>query len=142
MKFKLLNIVLLTALLFSCGTGNNHAVIPDVYVNFQIFPNSINYIAPGGWLTIANEGVKGIIIYRQDQYNFIAYERACPYDPDMDCAIIEVDSVTFTLIDSCCMSRFLFLDGSPISGPAIRSLKQYRAEFDGTTLLVTNTLNY
>jgi Rieske Fe-S protein len=63
---------------------------------------------------------------------------ACPYDPENECARVEVDPTTYTLIDSCCMSRFNLIDGMPVDGPSTRPLLQYLTEFDGNYLQVYN----
>jgi hypothetical protein len=124
-------------LLSSCGKNNenpNQGLIPKVTVNFYIQPNTIDYIPPGSWKPFDEEGHRGILIYRLDQYTFMTYERTCPYDPQEECARVEVDPTTLTLIDSCCMSRFNILDGMPIEGPSERPLLQYFNDFDGNYL--------
>ena len=129
------------ALMYACkddNNQNNNALIPNVAVNFYISPNTIDFIPAGGWKYYDNEGYRGILVYRIDQYNFMAYERTCPYDPQKDCAQVEVDPSSFTLIDSCCMSRFNIIDGSPVSGPSNYPLKYYFTEFDGNLLHIFN----
>jgi LPXTG-motif cell wall-anchored protein len=128
-------------LLFSCKKNNddeNQSFIPNVPVNFFIQPNTIDFIQAGSWKAYENEGYRGVLIYRLDQVNFIAYEMTCPYDPEKECAQVEVDPTTFTLIDSCCMSRYNLIDGMPAGGPSTRPLLQYFTEFDGNFLQVYN----
>jgi hypothetical protein len=120
-----------------CGKENvnpNQGLIPRVAVNFYIQPNTIDYIPPGSWKSYDEEGHRGILIYRLDQTTFMTYERTCPYDPQEECARVEVDLTTLTLIDSCCMSRFNILDGMPVEGPSDRPLLQYFNDFDGNYL--------
>jgi len=128
-------------LLLSCNKKDENQIqslIPNVPVNFYIQPNTIDFIPAGSWQSFDNEGYRGIFIYRLDQSTFIAYERTCPYDPDKECARVDIDPSTFTLIDSCCTSRFNLIDGMPIEGPSTLPLLQYFTEFDGNFLHVYN----
>lgn len=123
-----------------------YSPLPHVEVNIRIFPNSLTYNnlnSPGGfeYLT-ANSPSRGIIVYRIDQSNFVAFERTCPHDPDACCEnlqcsrlIIEDDS-PFFILDPCCGSIYLILDGSNVSGPSQYRLKQYYTSFDGNTLRI------
>ena len=129
------------AVMISCKKDNNNtnqSFIPNVPVNFFIQPNTIDFLQAGSWRVYENEGYRGVLIYRLDQTNFIAYEMTCPYDPDKDCARVEVDPTTFTLIDSCCMSRYNLIDGMPVEGPASMPLLQYLTDFDGNYLQIYN----
>lgn len=142
-KFIIFPVVALGALLFfiACDKNNenpNQPMIPNVPVNFYLQPNTIDYIVAGSGKSYDNEGNRGVYIYRLDQYNFLAYEKTCPYDPDKSCAVVQFDPTTFTLIDSCCMSRFNLVDGMPVEGPATLPLIQYMTEFDGNYLHVFN----
>jgi len=114
--------------------------VPNVYVNFQIDPNSTMYLSlnmPGGWAYITG-GVSGIIIYRADQDNFKAFDRACPYDYDVEGSLVEVDPSGLVMIDSLCGSRYIITDGSVLNGPSTRGLKTYRTSYDGRLLYVYN----
>lgn len=125
----------------SCGKDNNNPnqpIIPNVPVNFYIQPNTIDFIAAGSWRSYDTEGYKGVFIYRLDQNNFIAYEKACPYDPDQECGVVDIDPNSFTLVDTCCLSRFNIVDGMPVDGPSTLPLLQYLTEFDGSYLHVYN----
>ncbi|MCX6232561.1 MAG: hypothetical protein NTZ33_13580 [Bacteroidetes bacterium] len=123
---------------FSCSKDNSET-IPNVFVNLNIQPNSTFYQRlniVGGWEYITG-GYNGIIVYRQSQDVFVAFDRACPYDYKNGCRIVVESSYT-TAIDSCCGSRFLINDGSPFKGPASVSLKQYKAYYDGNYLHISN----
>ncbi len=131
----------LTALLiFSCRKKNEYPLIPNVYVNLYIDINSALYNdlnSVGGYLYLTG-GNRGILVYRNSIDEFKAFERTCPYDPDKDCARIEVDLSGLFAIDSCCFSKFLLLDGSVHNGPSTLPLKQYRTTFDGDFLHIFN----
>ncbi|MBP5710190.1 MAG: hypothetical protein J6W84_04365 [Bacteroidales bacterium] len=122
-----------------CG-GYKHATIPEVDVNFTIYPNDASYAALnhiGGYMYFTG-GVAGIVIYRLDGGTFLAYDRACPYDWEDKEAWIKVESSGLTLIDEHCGSRFNILDGGVIEGPAQFPLKCYKTRFDGMVLRVYN----
>lgn len=136
-------LLFMLSFLFSIGCkkdeqNQGQGIIPNVYVNFTIYPNTIDYIPPGGWQYYNDQGYRGIIIYRLDQHVFFAYERTCPFDPDKDCARVEVEESGVIAIDSCCVSRYLLLDGSPFDGPSALPLKHYNTQYDGNTLTVIN----
>lgn len=129
--------MLMLLLSFSCGKEKQPA-IPYVYVNEILYPNSMDYIPVGGYKYI-NGGYRGIIIYRMLPNEFKVYERCCPYDPEKSCAHITVNPDNTTAIDSCCMSRYILLDGSPYgNGPSPYALMTYNFSYDGETLLIYN----
>ena len=137
---KALRIFFSLALIFSavsCGEENSRDNIPYVYVNFVIYPNTLDFIPDGGYV-YSSGGYKGIIIYRLFSSEFRAYERACPFDPLEEDARVVVEPSGIIAIDSVCGSRFLLTDGSPIQGPATIGLKQYRTRYDGYTLQISN----
>jgi nitrite reductase/ring-hydroxylating ferredoxin subunit len=138
-KAVLLICFLSLVFVFSCKKDDTQYV-PNVYVNFQLDPNSTMYLGLnqiGGWIYVTG-GVKGIIIYREEQDKFKAYDRACPYDYDVSGAIIEAEPSGLTLIDSLCGSRYIITDGSVLNGPAQKGMKAYRTSYDGRTLYVFN----
>lgn len=121
----------------SCDKDSDKYQIPYVYVNFTAYPNTLDFIPDGQW-TYFTGGYKGIIVFRPMHDQFIAFERACPHDPLVDGAIVEVEPSGMIAVDKVCGSRFLLTDGSPIEGPARVALKQYRTRYDGHTLMVSN----
>lgn len=134
-------VLFVLALLISCNKDEgfkNQTPIPNVPVNFYIQPNTIDFISAGMWRSYDTEGYRGVLIYRLDQYTFLAYEKTCSYDPEESCAKVEVDQTTFTLLDSCCMSRFKIIDGDAMDGPATMPLLQYFTDFDGNYLHIYN----
>jgi len=112
-------------------------LIPYVYVNLQLYPNSLDFIPVGGYKYV-NGGYRGIVIYRILQDEFSVFERCCPYDPEKAGARIVVDPSGITCTDSVCMSQFILTDGTPYHGPSPYSLMQYRWNYDGETLLIFN----
>lgn len=138
-NLSLLFLLAIIIIIGSCKKDDTqqNGIIPNVYVNEVIYPNSINYIPPGGWIYV-NAGYRGIIVYRFDQFTFVAYERTCPYDAQEDCAVVDVESTNLTAIDSCCMSRYTLIDGFPAGGPSTLPLKKYQTQFENEALHIIN----
>lgn len=126
----------------SCGKENTNPNIPLPPVNIQIDPNSTVYLnlnIPGGWEYLtAPSPSRGILVYRVNSDEFIAYERTCTYDPENPLAKVIVESNYTTAIDTICGSRFILLDGSPFEGPAKSSLVRYQTMYDGNYLYIYN----
>lgn len=132
----LIAIILLLLVVPACNK-DNQPVIPYVYVNLQLYPNSLDYIPIGGYIYV-NGGYRGIIVYRFLQDQFMVYERCCPYDPEKEGARVSVESSLSTCVDSVCMSKFILYDGTPYDGPSPYTLMQYRYTYDGETLQIFN----
>ncbi|HOY32716.1 MAG TPA: hypothetical protein PKW80_12630 [Bacteroidales bacterium] len=114
--------------------------IPDVYVNFYMNISSTLYLelsSVGGFVNVSG-GYRGITVYRLSSDEFVAFERACPYDWEVDSAMVGVDSSGLIMNCHSCGSEFLIIDGSVINGPSSLSLKQYRATYDGQILHIYN----
>ncbi|MDZ7743202.1 MAG: Rieske (2Fe-2S) protein [Bacteroidota bacterium] len=138
--YRLLLIVLLAGIYSSCGKESEQGQIPYKYVNFSINPASIEFGSlniPGNWAYVTG-GYRGIVIYHASQDNYFAFDRACTYDWDQDCAQVKVDDDNIIARCPCCESQYLLTDGSPFDGPAIRSLRQYTTHYDGNLLHVSN----
>jgi nitrite reductase/ring-hydroxylating ferredoxin subunit len=138
----LLLLFCLATVLFACKkkTDTQQPEIPYVTVNFSINPNSTQYLELnhiGGSVPVTG-GYRGIIIYRVSETEFKAYERACAYDPTADSAQVRMDVSGLTMTCPKCKSKYIILDGSPYGGPTQWSLKQYRTNYDGTYLYVSN----
>ncbi len=138
---KLLNRVffLVFLALNSCQTSDQQAVIPFVPVDIQVFtsdPLYINLNFVGGFAYVPG-GSRGIVVYKVDVNNFVAFDRHCTHDISNPCGIVEFED-TFTLKDYCCGSQFLVTDGSVLSQPANFPLQQYNTSFNGEILRIFN----
>jgi len=124
----------------ACSKEKNPNEIPVVAVNFYINPNSTEYLelnAVGGWVYLTG-GYRGIIVYRKSFTEFMAYERACPYDWQEDDGRVEVETSGLTALCPACKSKYILLDGSPYEGPTTYPLKQYQTQYDGNLLYIFN----
>ncbi|MFM2207338.1 MAG: hypothetical protein RL213_1313 [Bacteroidota bacterium] len=120
---------------YSCKKDGATDNIPNVTVEVYIPLSLPEYAALNsiGNYVLVDGGYKGLIVYRRSLSEFVAYERACPYDPTAGGSIVEPDSSNVIGVDRKCGSKFVFYDGSVLNGPATRPLKQYRCDFDGNS---------
>ena len=124
----------------SCKKEAQPTEIPYVYVNFSLNPNSTQYIqlnSVNGWETVYG-GYNGILIFRKSMDEFVAFERACPFDPTTAGAQVKADKSGITCYCPICGSKYIMNDGTPYAGPSHYPLKQYTTMYDGTTLYISN----
>ncbi len=123
-----------------CGKEDHYQGVPDVPVSFVIDPNSTQYLEishVSGWIYLTG-GYNGILVYRPGLSEFVAYDRACPYDYENPDARIEVEASGTTCVCPVCGSKYIIIDGSPYEGPSRYLLKQYQATYDGSLLYIYN----
>jgi nitrite reductase/ring-hydroxylating ferredoxin subunit len=135
-KFCLLALIGFT--LLSCGKSGD--VVPNVAVNFQADINNPALSAlhsPGGAVIIPGYGVAGIIIYREPDLTYAAYDACSSYMPQNHCAV-KLDNNSLTCTDPCSGSKFSLADGSPVKAPATRSLKPYNINVSNFEIFVSN----
>jgi nitrite reductase/ring-hydroxylating ferredoxin subunit len=126
---RVLTLLFLFTLIWSCDKKDNQVPVPAVDFSVNLSnPSYLNLQSPSGWVYV-NGGSMGIIIYRNSQTEFNAYDRHSPYLVTNRCRVA-VDSSNFFVLDACSNSKFLLTDGSPVSGPAEVSLKTYQTSFN------------
>lgn len=137
-KLRLFLALAVLSVLFVRCNGYEHETIPNVRVNFTIYPDNVNYqnLNYIGGYEYLTGGVAGIIVYRIDMSTFVAYDRACPHDWSDPDAWLEVDESGLMIVDPHCGSRFNILDGSMIDGPSLYPLRMYHTSYDGRRLRV------
>jgi nitrite reductase/ring-hydroxylating ferredoxin subunit len=84
-------------------------------------------------------GLRGLIIYRENDASYIAFETTCSFQPSDACANVKVHSSTLYMTDTCCGSIFNFPDGQPTGGPARLRLRKYETFLVDNTLTITDT---
>jgi nitrite reductase/ring-hydroxylating ferredoxin subunit len=135
---KILALVIVGMLFFSCG--KTVGVVPNVPVNVKIVKTDPRYTslnAAGGFAYIDKVGVAGIIIYRQVDGSYAAYDRCSSYQPEKLCAIT-VDNTGFTATDPCSGAKFSLTDGSPVKAPATKYLRSYVVNTSQFEIFVSN----
>lgn len=132
-------LLLFFAFFFSCkDEENNNIPLTEVNIFIQLDdPDYIRLKTVGGWEYISG-GSRGIIVFRNSQNQFKAYDRHCTFQPSSTCALVSVDANNITASDDCCGSSFLLTNGSVSKPPASTGLKEYNTFFDGTVLRITN----
>lgn len=129
----------LAAFLFFITIGLSakaQASFPPININLN-FPQYQRLKLDGGYVYVDDGGMSGIILYRESETNYIAYERRCSVDDDTP---VTVDGSG--LFMNGCGSTFGFSDGYPTSGPARQPLLKYRTSLSGTTLTITDEVVY
>jgi len=142
---QFLKICLLVFVLISCNKKNpnptvNSNPVPSVPVQITLFPNNVSNfkIQPiGGWMYIAG-GIRGIIVYRKSEEEFVAIERTSSHLPNDNAATVQVLNNNFTLIDTISDSQWRIFDGTVTKGPAQWPLRLYGTTYDGNVLRIVN----
>jgi len=157
MKLIKLGVVLLVIFILgfniSCNKDNINPYMPNVPINITIDPNStliqeLNTV--GGWVYLDEKpgifipsGSRGVMVYRKDVREFLAFERQPPNDPNNCCDGIICTKLIigeyFPLAkDTCTGTSYLLLDGSIVEGEGRFPLIQYQAIYDGNLLHIYN----
>jgi hypothetical protein len=127
---KLFIVLVLLSAFLACR--KNDGLIPNVSVNEYIdlnLPSYSNLNAVNNWIYYP-AGAMGLIIFRKSTTEFVAYERACTFDPNTTSAVVYMLPNGIDARDSICGSKFFIFDGSIMNGPASRPLQQYRCTYN------------
>ncbi|MDF1574491.1 MAG: hypothetical protein P1P86_04790 [Bacteroidales bacterium] len=132
--------MVLLGLLTSSCESNRGQIIPyvKVYVDLDIYAE-LGSMGIGSTRIIPDEGYRGIVLYREDDLIFHAYDLTCTEYPAHDKAVEEDD--IFVGVFECpeCGSTYVLMNGAyPNSGPAEYPLVEYRTSIQGNILLITN----
>lgn len=138
---KAVGLILIFFVVFGCKKkGEDRAYYPpvDEYINITL-PSNNTLAVPGGW-TYVNGGLKGIIVYRRSNDDFVAYDRNCTYNEANSCGTATVKSDNVTIECSCDGSEYNIFDGSVNNGPASLPLRAYNTSFNSgnNTLRIYN----
>ena len=132
-------LLLLTAILPSCEK-NRGKIIPyvNVFVDLDLYAE-LGSMGNGSTRILPNEGHQGIVLYRESDLVFYAYDLTCTEYPDHDEAVVEDEE--FVGVFECpeCGSTYVLINGAyPNSGPAKYPLEEYRTSIQGNLLIITN----
>lgn len=136
MKLQFITLIITIFILLGCKKQDNS--VPSIPFDITLNLNLPSYQAlsgVSGW-AYANGGSKGIIIYRKNIDEFVAFDRHSPKDPEGNCEtpLFPTEENFLQLKDTCSGALFSLYDGSPISGAEI-GLRQYQTIFDGNDQL-------
>jgi nitrite reductase/ring-hydroxylating ferredoxin subunit len=115
-------------------------VIPNVAVNFQgtlTDPRLAALKTPNGAVLVNGYGVAGLILFREADGTYAAYDRCSSVNPQSACAVT-LDNPTLTVTDPCSGAKFSLTDGTPVKAPAVRSLKSYSVNVSNFEIFVSN----
>lgn len=123
---------------------DNETPFPNVsvYANLSL-DTQLKNVLPGDYVEVDTYGIGGLIIYRADATNFLAFDRACTYEANHSCILTDEDHDGIFECP-CCGSQFWMVNsvdiaGTVYQGPANYPLKSYNCYFNGTnTVTVTN----
>jgi hypothetical protein len=132
---KKIILLIFIASVFACKKNTDQIEPANVEFYIYLTEPSFQTLNTVGNFVYVTGGVKGIIVYHKSIDEFVAFERSCPYDPNVSTAIISVDSSGLGLVDYNCGSKYNILDGSIVNGPTAYPLRQYYCEYDGVSAL-------
>lgn len=139
-KMKYFLFIFMTFGLFSCGNSvDDNQFLPHINVDFTVNLNlseGINLQVPGGHETFANQGLRGVVIFRRNIDLFVAFDLACPHIELQDCSTMTVGALFMTC--PCDNERFQLTDGAPESGEVNESAIFYNVTKNGDILRITN----
>jgi len=133
-------VLFLSAVITPSCESNRGQIIPyvQVYIDLDLYAE-LGSMGISTTRILPNEGYRGIVLYRETDLSFFAYDMTCTEYPEHDRAVAR-DTV-FDGVFKCpkCDSRFVIVNGAyPDSGPAEFPLVEYRTSIQGNLLLITN----
>ena len=134
---KLAFVILLGLAALGCGKTTN--VIPNVAVNFELpvsDPRLKNLTSFGGAVIVPGYGIAGLLLYRESDGTYAAYDACSSYMPQNKCAVTLTNSIYAT--DPCSGSEFYLADGTVGKGPASLPLKVYSIFVQNGNIYVSN----
>jgi len=135
-KLSIIGLFLLSCL----GCGKATDLVPSVPVNFQgnlTDPRFAALKSVNGAVTVSGYGVSGLILFREADGSYAAYDRCSSYQPENKCAVT-LDNPTLTATDPCSGAKFSLTDGTPVKAPATRSLRSYAVIVTNFQIFVSN----
>ena len=163
MKSKKLHLLILIALLpflHGCRETPENPNRPLLLAPIVIYPNTMQYYDlnfVSGWIYITSDvdsKSRGIIVYRMNDNEFLAYDRIPPNEPDA-CTDSQGNTTRLVVdfpfvVDRCNNAYYNILNGQiivvepdkipnfPTTGTVVYPLIQYHTTYDGSKLTITN----
>jgi len=146
--------IILPLFISSCSKDKND-VVPDVYVDFYISLNDPEFFVLASpftsvyissstnniGLNAAGYDGNGIIVFRNIEDEFLAYDRTCPHDFKENNKSVRLNIVDdiYAICPQCSTKYGLPVNGTPASGIGRYPMKNYKTTFNG---LVVHVWNY
>ena len=141
-KLRFFFIITIGMIWYQSCTKEPLDVVPDTYVNITLIniPSQIginqsmiitNMMASVNSLGYDNNG---IILYRNSQNEYFAYDRTCTYHVEESIPVIVWTNPLFAICPQCSTKYQLYWSGIPADeGPSIYPLKQYKTSYNPNT---------
>lgn len=159
-KLHLLILIALPTFFYGCKQYPENPNRPILPAPITIYPNTWQYHdlnLVSGWIYITSDTEstsRGIIVYRQSDTEFLAYDRMPPNEPDA-CADTLGNTTRLVVdfpfvVDDCNNAYYNILNGQlivrepdmipsfPTDGTMVYPLIQYHTNFDGSKLVISN----
>jgi len=139
--YLLLLSLLSTGLLLPSCESNKGQLIPAVRVDIYLLLYADLGDMGIGSTKLYPGGVNGIVLYRESDLVFYAYDRTCTMFPEHDKAVSEDPDFFGIYVCPECKSNFLLMTGAEpdhSSGPARYGLVQYHTSIQGDVLHIYN----
>lgn len=159
-RLHLLILIALLTLLHGCKEYPQNPVRPVLPYLITIYPNSMQYYGLNfisGWMYITSDvesTSRGIIVYRQSENEFLAFDRLPPNEPDA-CTDSQGNTTRLVVdfpfvVDHCNNAYYNILNGQiiiaepdkipdfPTDGVVVFPLVQYHTNYDGVKLTISN----
>ena len=159
-KLHLLILIGFLPFLHGCKPVPQNPNRPILPAPITIYPNTLQYQElnfVSGWLYITSDvesTSRGIIVYRMNDIEFLAYDRIPPNEPDA-CTDSHGNTTRMVVdfpfvVDHCNNAYYNILNGQiivrepdmipsfPTDGTTVYPLIQYHTTFDGSKLIITN----
>ena len=153
-------ILMLLPFLSGCREAPQNPNRPILPAPITIYPNTLQYQElnfVSGWIYITSDvesTSRGIIVYRESDTEFLAYDRMPPNEPDA-CTDSQGNTKRLVVdfpfvVDPCNNAYYNILNGQiivrepdmipsfPTDGTTVYPLIQYHTSFDGSKLIITN----
>ena len=131
-------------LLSSCeddDTLRNNPFLPDLGFNVSLdldLPQYNNLKFPGNFEIVPNLGVRGVIIYNLNNDQYFAWEASDPNHIPNDCSRMTVTGITAFCPCTNDNHEYSIITGQQTQGDGGLSMKPYRIERTGNTLIISN----
>jgi len=142
---KIILIVCISLLILSCSDDDdrpNNPNLPSVSFNHTInldLPgfNSLKFPGNSEVITVANVGIKGVIIYNVDNTQYSAFELSDPNIFPSSCSALDVNG---TFAESNCGNDNVYeiINGIQLEGEGGFPLLRYRITRQGNVLFISN----
>lgn len=145
LSYPIISFLLAIQLLLVVSCSKREEYIPYRYVNFTVDLNINNNLATPGYSEIfPNEGYGGVIVFCEnydystpDNSIYHAYDAACTYDVADTCSLT-IEGNSFYGTCPCCNSKYELINGNPVDGVALYTLKAYNVSVVNNILHVYN----